>query len=62
MSKLQGTMRHVITGDNDQGESVIIIDGGRSTVSRRGAKFLQKSSQAPCAITDSPWSLSPVIT
>jgi hypothetical protein len=31
MSKFQDTMRRVITGDNDQGESVIIIDGGPST-------------------------------
>ena len=31
MSKFQGAMRRVITGDNAQGESVIIIDGGPSS-------------------------------
>jgi hypothetical protein len=31
MSKFQDTMRRVITGDNAQGESVIIIDGGPSS-------------------------------
>jgi hypothetical protein len=31
MSKFQGAMRRVITGDNAQGESVTIIDGGPSS-------------------------------
>jgi hypothetical protein len=31
MSKFQDTMRRVVTGDNAQGESVIIIDGGPSS-------------------------------
>ena len=31
MSKFQGTMRRVITGDNAQGQSVVIIDGGPSS-------------------------------
>ena len=31
MSKFQGAMRRVITGDNAQGQSVIIIDGGPSS-------------------------------
>ena len=31
MSKFQDAMRRVITGDNVQGESVIIIDGGPSS-------------------------------
>jgi hypothetical protein len=31
MSKFQGAMRRVITGDNAQGQSVVIIDGGPSS-------------------------------
>ena len=31
MSKFQDAMRRVITGDNAQGHSVIIIDGGPSS-------------------------------
>ena len=31
MSKFQDAMRRVITGDNAQGQSVIIIDGGPSS-------------------------------
>jgi hypothetical protein len=31
MSKFQDAMRRVITGDNAEGESVIIIDGGPSS-------------------------------
>ena len=31
MSKFQDTMRRVITGDNAQGQSVVIIDGGPSS-------------------------------
>src|SRR6516162_9027461 len=31
MSKFQDAMRRVITGDNSQGQSVIIIDGGPSS-------------------------------
>ena len=31
MSKFQGAMRRVITGDNAKGELVIIIDGGPSS-------------------------------
>ena len=31
MSKFQDAMRRVITGDDRQGESVIIIDGGPSS-------------------------------
>ena len=31
MSKYQDAMRRVITGDNAQGQSVIIIDGGPSS-------------------------------
>jgi hypothetical protein len=31
MSKFQDTMRRVITGDNAQGQSVAIIDGGPSS-------------------------------
>ena len=30
MPKFQGAMRRVITGDNAQGQSVVIIDGGPS--------------------------------
>jgi hypothetical protein len=31
MSKFQDTMRRLITGDNAQGQSVVIIDGGPSS-------------------------------
>jgi hypothetical protein len=31
MSKFQDAMRRVITGDNAQGQSVVIIDGGPSS-------------------------------
>ena len=31
MSKFQDAMRRVITGDNAEGQSVIIIDGGPSS-------------------------------
>ena len=31
MPKFQGAMRRVITGDNAQGQSVVIIDGGPSS-------------------------------
>ena len=31
MPKFQGAMRRVITGDNAQGQSVVIFDGGPSS-------------------------------
>jgi hypothetical protein len=31
MSKFQGAMRRLVTGDNAQGQSVVIIDGGPSS-------------------------------